>query len=225
MRRTQPLATNAAKRQPQRRFAPAHRARYAVSGPSCTRGMEWRTKSRSGAQRTLLVCFLTRRSPRPLDLQTGRVSLADIATRPRRSLPSHSPTLVVVLAHHSGSTRCCRPTLGSLSQAEDTDDGAELDLPPQARNLGVGTGRSRGPLTPQSDRASYPTSGRRPEHEAQNMGGRIANAAGAVSQLISGISEDPAGAFRQIDEDFIKPHLLLDHGHSFSSHSGGSHHV
>lgn len=116
-------------------------------------------------------------------------------------------------------------TLGSLSQAEDTDDGAELDLPPQARNLGVGTGRSRGPLTPQSDRASYPTSGRRPEHEAQNMGGRIANAAGAVSQLISGISEDPAGAFRQIDEDFIKPHLLLDHGHSFSSHSGGSHHV
>ena len=49
------------------------------------------------------------------------------------------------------------------------------------------------------------------------MGGRIVAATGVMSQLISGLSEDPAEAFRQIDEDFIKPHLLLDPG------GGGGH--
>jgi sodium/hydrogen exchanger-like protein 6/7 len=52
---------------------------------------------------------------------------------------------------------------------------------------------------------------------AQNVGGRIVAATGVMSQLISGLSEDPAEAFRQIDEDFIKPHLLLDPG------GGGGH--
>jgi sodium/hydrogen exchanger-like protein 6/7 len=119
-------------------------------------------------------------------------------------------------------------TVGSLSQAEDTDDGADLDLPPQARRLGIGAGGSRSPSTPHGDPSPYPTSGQRPgrfDGEVQNMGGRIANAAGAVSQLISGLSEDPAGAFRQIDEDYIKPHLLLDHGHSGGHGSSGGHGV
>jgi sodium/hydrogen exchanger-like protein 6/7 len=118
---------------------------------------------------------------------------------------------------------------GSASQAEDTDEGADLDLPPAAvgRHMGAGVSHTHSqaagllgagagdPLSP------YPTSGSR-RLESHSHGGRIANATGAITQLISGLSEDPAEAFRQIDEDFIKPHLLLDQGHGSSPGPGGS---
>jgi len=102
---------------------------------------------------------------------------------------------------------------GSISQADDTDEGADLDLPPAARRMGA----IRGPATPQGSHSGspYPTSGQRSERtraDSSHLTGRIANATGAITQLISGLSEDPASAFRQIDEDFIKPHLLLDPG-------------
>jgi sodium/hydrogen exchanger-like protein 6/7 len=46
-------------------------------------------------------------------------------------------------------------------------------------------------------------------------------ATAAIKQLFS--AEDPAGLFRQLDEDFIKPKLLLDGGAGGrgSSHNGG----
>jgi sodium/hydrogen exchanger-like protein 6/7 len=106
---------------------------------------------------------------------------------------------------------------GSASLADGEDEAADLDLPPAARRVG-------NLLTPSprdsSPGAPYPTSGSRSEGRPgeQTHAGRIAHATGAISQLISGLSEDPAQAFRQIDEDFIKPRLLLDPG---SGHGGG----
>jgi sodium/hydrogen exchanger-like protein 6/7 len=91
----------------------------------------------------------------------------------------------------------------TLSLEADEDD---LDLPPAARRPPV-----RQP-SPRRDSAPpmYPTSGSREHPEPAQ--GRLAAAAGAVGQLISGLSEDPADAFRLIDENFIKPRLLLDPG-------------
>jgi sodium/hydrogen exchanger-like protein 6/7 len=157
---------------------------------------------------------------------SGTVNGNGAANRPARPARRNSPRSFS-RDNPSEQNLLSPDTLGSMSQAEDTDDGADLDLPPQARSQGISAGRSRGPNITQ-DEGPYPTSGQRPgrsDSEAQNMGGRIANAAGAVSQLISGLSEDPAGAFRQIDEDFIKPHLLLDHGHNSGHGGSGSHHV
>jgi sodium/hydrogen exchanger-like protein 6/7 len=78
---------------------------------------------------------------------------------------------------------------------------------------------------PTSTPTTYPTSGTRTERSntVDSHVGRIAHATGAFTQLISGLSEDPASAFRQIDEDFIKPHLLLDPGTGGGSGGSGSH--
>ena len=97
-----------------------------------------------------------------------------------------------------------------------SDDEVDLDLPPAARRTSPGT------LPPQ-----YPISGIRadlstPPRDTSTPTGRIANATSAVTQLISGITEDPASAFRQIDEGFIKPHLLLDPGNGGGGGGGGS---
>jgi len=136
---------------------------------------------------------------------------------------------------------------GSASQNEE-DDAADLDLPPAPlRHHGLGRTLSPSHIagTPQEHNLSstgtpsgtpqlrpYPTSGSRRERSStvdsphHHVGQRIAHATGAISQLISGLSEDPASAFRQIDEGFIKPTLLLDPG-SGSGHGpsgGGSGH-
>jgi sodium/hydrogen exchanger-like protein 6/7 len=107
---------------------------------------------------------------------------------------------------------------GTPSQADDTDDGADLDLPPAARRI---VSALREPTTPPGQ---YPTSGSRPDLRAaagETHAGRIANTTSAISQLFSDISEDPSSAFRQIDEGFIKPHLLLDPGNGQGG-GGGS---
>jgi sodium/hydrogen exchanger-like protein 6/7 len=106
----------------------------------------------------------------------------------------------------------------SLSISDD-DDG--LDLPPAARRM---------PSI--QNTTTYPTSGHR-EPAAPGAAGiaagvlqRVRHAPGAVSQLISELSEDPANSFRLIDENFIKPHLLLDPGSSPSpgpGRGGGGH--
>lgn len=116
---------------------------------------------------------------------------------------------------------------GLLSPADTAslDEDDDLDLPPAARRT-PSTGRQPHATPP----TSYPTSGSRTETPtsaaglAAGMLSRVRGAPGAVSQLISEISEDPADAFRLIDENFIKPHLLLDPGHAPSpSHHGNSH--
>ena len=74
------------------------------------------------------------------------------------------------------------------------------DLPPPAR-------RSRTTPSPSPQAGSAFMS---PSSEQQTST-PIMTATGAIRQLLS--AEDPAGLFRQLDEDFIKPHLLL-HGDS-----------
>jgi sodium/hydrogen exchanger-like protein 6/7 len=100
----------------------------------------------------------------------------------------------------------------------------DLDLPPAARRGPRGTS----PLHPSTasntiSPSPYPTSGTRvtEARPPSNHGSRIANATGAFTQLISGLSEDPASALRMIDEDFIKPHLLLDPGNGSHGHGSG----
>jgi sodium/hydrogen exchanger-like protein 6/7 len=112
---------------------------------------------------------------------------------------------------------------GLLSPADsfsisDEDDG--LDLPPTAR---------RNPTTTTTTtQADYPTSGHREPPApgaagiAAGMLSRVRHAPGAVSQLISELSEDPANSFRLIDENFIKPHLLLDPGGGGGGGGSGS---
>ena len=46
-------------------------------------------------------------------------------------------------------------------------------------------------------------------------------ATAAIRQLFS--TEDPTALFRQLDEDFIKPHLLLDGGSGRGGGGNGSH--
>lgn len=88
--------------------------------------------------------------------------------------------------------------------ASNDEDDIDLDLPPSARRS---PNRSSSPLAGASQTVSpYPTSGHRPPEGP----GRVATATGAVKQLISEISHDPANAFKQIDDGFLKPHLLLD---------------
>lgn len=110
------------------------------------------------------------------------------------------------------------------SMEDDYDGDTDLDLPPAAKRISP---RTRSPHHDvHSAPPTYPTSGTR--DNAGTPHGRLAGATaavtgmtGAVSQLISGISEDPASAFRQIDESFIKPRLLLDPGGS-DRNNGGS---
>ncbi len=72
-----------------------------------------------------------------------------------------------------------------------------------------------------ADSTSYPTSG---TAHAEQAGEGHLTARGAITQLFSGNVEDQAGWFRQLDEDFIKPTLLLDqhHGGKGAGSGGGS---
>ncbi|KAF2755929.1 sodium/hydrogen exchanger 3 [Pseudovirgaria hyperparasitica] len=84
------------------------------------------------------------------------------------------------------------------------DDDADLDLPPSVRRS---PNRMASPLH-DAESTPYPTSGK--TTAATSEPSRLATASGAIRDLFHGISEDPAAAFRQIDEGFIKPNLLLD---------------
>lgn len=94
------------------------------------------------------------------------------------------------------------------SNSADEDDG-DLDLPPAARRS---PNRQASPLTVPND-PLYPTSGHRMAETGAGEGSsRVATATDAVKQLFSELSQDPANAFRHIDDGFLKPHLLLDPG-------------
>nr|POE56653.1 endosomal/prevacuolar sodium/hydrogen exchanger [Quercus suber] len=88
---------------------------------------------------------------------------------------------------------------GLLVQDNDfTDvhsDDEELDLPPAAR---------RNTQNSESDaNNTYPVSGARPDSNALT-------ARGAISQILNATSEDAGTLFNRLDENFFKPHLLLD---------------
>jgi sodium/hydrogen exchanger-like protein 6/7 len=96
---------------------------------------------------------------------------------------------------------------GHSGSEEDDND---LDLPPNARRS---PNRNPSPLGLSADAAMYPTSGHRADESGAAEGSsRMATATGAVKQLFNELSHDPANAFKQIDDGFLKPHLLLDPG-------------
>ncbi|KAL2074925.1 hypothetical protein VTL71DRAFT_8705 [Oculimacula yallundae] len=97
------------------------------------------------------------------------------------------------------------------NSAEDSDldiDSDSSDLPPAAKR--TQRPKSSSPPNQRIDQP-YPTSGSViPE-------GPSITASGAINSLLHGTAEDHAAWFRQLDEGFIKPKLLLDGG----KHGGG----
>ncbi|KAK0662298.1 putative Na(+)/H(+) antiporter C15A10.06 [Lasiodiplodia hormozganensis] len=110
-----------------------------------------------------------------------------------------------------------------LLQHEDSGSNSDvdndLDLPPSARRSPArrSSPNTSGPGASSSPYTEEVVAPPEPRGRLQRMTGATA----AARQLLTGLSEDPASAFRQIDEGFIKPHLLLD-PNSGSRHSGGS---
>lgn len=100
-----------------------------------------------------------------------------------------------------------RPNDGTESDFDS--DGS--DLPPAARRL-----PKRRPSPPHGDLgAPYPTSGSTSHNEVPQI-----TASEAISQLLHGTAEDHAAWFKQLDEGFIKPKLLLDGGQGQGGPSG-----
>jgi sodium/hydrogen exchanger-like protein 6/7 len=101
-----------------------------------------------------------------------------------------------------------------LQQATDDSgmDSDTSDLPPAVRRSPSGRTPSSGS---DNDGTPYPTSGR----VRADTGPQI-SAAGAINSLLHGTAEDQVAWFKQLDEGFIKPKLLLDSGKG--PHNGGS---
>lgn len=95
---------------------------------------------------------------------------------------------------------------------EDSDIGSDIDisdLPPPANR--------RSPRAPVSPNPPAEGSAFMSPAEPSASSTPITTATGAIRQLLS--TEDPASLFKQLDEDFIKPHLLL---HGDGGRGGGS---
>ncbi|KAF2273816.1 sodium/hydrogen exchanger [Westerdykella ornata] len=126
-----------------------------------------------------------------------------------RHSPPSRPNLVASRRSSSRAKRADGAEQGLLSPGDsgsNDEDDMDLGLPPSARRS---PNRAPSPLrTP--ERSPYPTSGSASRSAVSGEPSRVASATGAVKQLFSDISQDPAAAFKQIDEGFLKPHLLLD---------------
>ncbi|KAF2176788.1 sodium/hydrogen exchanger [Zopfia rhizophila CBS 207.26] len=145
----------------------------------------------------------------PVGDRNGTYSSGSVNGRSPPSRPN-------ALATRRNSSRPRRPDgadQGLLSPGDsgsNDDDDMDLDLPPTARRS---PNRVPSPLG-MPEPTPYPTSGtaNRGTAGSSSEPSRVASATGAVKQLISDLSQDPAGAFKQIDDGFLKPHLLLDPG-------------
>ena len=111
---------------------------------------------------------------------------------------------------------------GSDTPSEEEDLDSDSDLPPAATRRSPKRRASprpaREPFTSAAP-SSYPTSGVAGHREG---GEGHMSATGAISQLLSGTTDDHAAWFRQLDEDFIKPKLLLDQSKGGSGHGGSA---
>ena len=113
-----------------------------------------------------------------------------------------------------------RGSSGNNSDEDDVDSDTS-DLPPPASRHSPR--RKASPMPGEASRdalqpSTYPTSGTASHGEG---GEGHLTARGAITQLFSGNAEDQAAWFRQLDEDFIKPKLLLDQHHGNGKGSGG----
>ncbi|KIW98411.1 sodium/hydrogen exchanger 3 [Cladophialophora bantiana CBS 173.52] len=113
----------------------------------------------------------------------------------------------------------------SGSTSDDDEDAAELDLPPAAPrrkqsplSISPGAHDTRVRSAPDiilnngdsdplgADQGDMGTAGTQPERSSTPLAG----ASSSIRNLLRGAAADHTAWFRQLDEDFIKPHLLLD---------------
>ena len=92
------------------------------------------------------------------------------------------------------------------STPSDDEDYSDSDLPPAAQNRQPQ--RKPSPQPPGLGAGSSSQAAPGPSQSSSGEPGLTAT--GAISQLFSGSSDDQATWFKQIDEGFIKPKLLLD---------------
>jgi len=112
--------------------------------------------------------------------------------------------------------------LGHPASATDSEIGSDIDtsdLPPPAPR------RRSSPLPPGSAEETGPNEAssapRGAAEGGSTMGGISATAASATAAIRHLLNtEDPSALFRQLDEDFIKPTLLLDGGHAHGRGNG-----
>jgi sodium/hydrogen exchanger-like protein 6/7 len=86
-------------------------------------------------------------------------------------------------------------------------DSDSSDLPPPAARRKRPSVQAGVNSEDRRDAGSYPTSGSADRHDAPTI-----SASGAINSLLHGTAEDHAAWFKQLDEGFIKPKLLLDGG-------------
>lgn len=107
-----------------------------------------------------------------------------------------------------------RADLLGRRDADDSDISSDIDtsdLPPPARRSPLPQG-GQGSLAPPPPESAFMNPASEPAASTPFT------ATGAIRQLWA--AEDPAGLFRQLDEDFIKPKLLL---HGDGGRGGGGH--
>ena len=93
--------------------------------------------------------------------------------------------------------------LARNDSAPSDEDFSDSDLPPAAK--------TRSPRRKSSPQAGGAEDSQGHSGPSQSSGGEASlTATGAISQLFTGSSDEQAAWFKQIDEGFIKPKLLLD---------------
>ena len=138
------------------------------------------------------------------------------------SSPPVRPTSAIgrknsALGHKEKDTDATQQSLISREHgapSEEDELWSDSDLPPAAQSR-----RQRSPkrrVSPTARGSSHGPPGSS-AHPAAASGSHTASAeahisaTGAISQLFTGTTEEHAAWFTQLDEGFIKPHLLLDH--------------
>ncbi|KAH9243822.1 hypothetical protein K456DRAFT_29060 [Colletotrichum gloeosporioides 23] len=163
--------------------------------------------------------------------RNGSMSLDNIASRNGTRPGAGSERGSYVSGHHSPnpikrgtslSRKNSEAERGDLldrsGNTTDSDLGSDIDtsdLPPPARREPRRTSPSM--LTPGASNSA--TSSAILQAEPSPAAHHV-SATSAIRQLFS--AEDPAGLFRQLDEDFIKPKLLLDGGNNNNHRGNGS---
>ena len=110
-----------------------------------------------------------------------------------------------------------------LLNPDDFETGSEdddLDLPPSAARRSPQRPGSAA-MAAEDPNNPYPVGGTRDIGRDRSPGGSHFTARGALNQILNVTSEDAGTLFSKLDENFLKPHLLLDPGGSSSRHSSG----
>ena len=105
---------------------------------------------------------------------------------------------------------------GSSVSSTETELSDSSDLPPAASHRRKISPRG-GSVQGATGTPPYPTSG---QVSTGDVGDSHMTASGAIRELFTGTAEDHAAWFRQLDEDYIKPKLLLDQGKPGNGGSG-----